>query len=251
MPAVLEQRTVRTAIFVDFDNMFGGLTAMDPAAAESFATDPGRLLAWLEYGEDLDGPFRRRFLMKACYLNPDVFRRYRSFFVSAGFRAIDCPSLTQKGKSAADIHLVLDVVDTLEHKTRFEEFIICSSDADFTPLMVKLRAHDRRTVMVAAGPAAAAYQSVCDETVTSIHIVEAFAERHPIPVAPGGPSFEAGPEAAALTGTTGPVMLDDRTRSATRRRLVTPAPPGSPRPPAPPPPPPCSPQAASGRLSHD
>src|SRR6516162_1288046 len=115
-------RTVRTAIFVDFDNMFGGLTAIDSTAAESFATDPARLLAWLEFGDDLEGRFRRRFLLKACYLNPDVFRRYRSFFVSAGFRVIDCPSLTQKGKSAADIHLVLDVVDALEHKTRFEEF---------------------------------------------------------------------------------------------------------------------------------
>jgi hypothetical protein len=93
---------------------------MDPTAAESFATDPGRLVAWLEHGRDLEGPFRRRFLLKACYLNPDAFRRYRSFFVSSGFRVIDCPSLTQKGKSAADIHLVLDVVDTLEHKTRFE-----------------------------------------------------------------------------------------------------------------------------------
>jgi NYN domain len=203
-------RTVRTAIFVDFDNMFGGLAAMDPAAAESFATDPGRLLAWLERGEDLEGSFRRRFLLKACYLNPDAFRRYRSFFVSAGFRVIDCPSLTQKGKSAADIHLVLDVVDTLEHKTRFEEFIICSSDADFTPLMVKLRAHDRRTVMVAAGPAAAAYQSVCDETVTPIQIVEAFAKEQSVSTAVDNPSLEAGQDMEDLTAESLPPLLDEK-----------------------------------------
>src|ERR1700757_3508100 len=73
-----EDRKVRTAIFVDFDNMFSGLSAIDTSAAESFATDPGRLLAWLEYDEDPDGRFRRRFLMKACYLNPDAFRKYRS-----------------------------------------------------------------------------------------------------------------------------------------------------------------------------
>ena len=175
-----DYRKVRTAIFVDFDNMFGGLAGMDKSAAESFATNPGRLLTWLENGEDIDGRFRRRFLLKACYLNPHAFSGYRSYFVSAGFRVIDCPSLTQQGKSAADIHLVLDVVDTLEHTTPFEEFIICSSDADFTPLMVKLRAHDRRTVMVAAGPAAAAYQSVCDETVTPIQIAEAFAKSQPV-----------------------------------------------------------------------
>lgn len=96
------ERKVKTAVFVDFDNMLGGLTAMDSVAAESFATDPGRLLAWLERGEDLEGRFHRRFLLKACYLNPEVFRKYRGFFVSAGFRVVDCPSLTQRGKSAAD-----------------------------------------------------------------------------------------------------------------------------------------------------
>jgi hypothetical protein len=208
MDKTSEDRTVRTAIFVDFDNMFGGLAAMDPTAAESFATDPGRLIAWLERGQDLEGSFRRRFLMKACYLNPDVFRRYRSFFVSAGFRVVDCPSLTQKGKSAADIHLVLDVVDTLEHKTRFEEFIICSSDADFTPLMVKLRAHDRRTVMVAAGPAAAAYQSVCDETVTPIQIVEAFAKEQSVSTTGDNPSLEVSQDLEDLTATSAPPILD-------------------------------------------
>ena len=169
-----QMRTIRSAVYVDFDNMFSGLKKMDAAAAEAFGTDPSRLLARLEIGEDIDGPFRRRFLQKACYLNPDVFRQYRSFFASAGFRVVDCPSLTQQGKSAADIHLVLDVVDALDHKTRFDEFIICSADADFTPLMVRVRAHDRRTVMVAASPSAPAYQAVCDQVVTPIQIAEAF-----------------------------------------------------------------------------
>jgi hypothetical protein len=217
MDKTSEDRTVRTAIFVDFDNMFGGLAAMDPTAAESFATDPGRLVAWLEHGQDLDGSFRRRFLLKACYLNPDAFRRYRSFFVSAGFRVIDCPSLTQKGKSAADIHLVLDVVDTLEHKTRFEEFIICSSDADFTPLMVKLRAYDRRTVMVAAGPSAAAYQSVCDETVTPIQIVEAFAKERPASAAVDNPPLEVSQVLEDMTGTSAsPVLNQEEIETAAR-----------------------------------
>src|SRR5439155_9088181 len=71
-------------------------------------------------------------------------------------------------------HLVLDVVDALAHATRFDEFIVCSADADFTPLMTRLRANDRRTVMVAAGPAAPAYQSVCDEAITPIELAEAL-----------------------------------------------------------------------------
>src|SRR3954453_6445234 len=174
MPTESTPVTLRTAIFVDFDNMFLGLNGMDAEAAETFATNPGRLLSWLAEGEGEDGPFRRRFLLKACYLNPETFRRYRGFFVSAGFRVVDCPSLTQRGKSAADIHLVLDVVDALAHATRFDEFIVCSADADFTPLMTRLRANDRRTVRVAAGPAAPAYQSVCDEAITPIELAEAL-----------------------------------------------------------------------------
>jgi hypothetical protein len=189
MDGVSVVTTLRSAIFVDFDNMYLGLRGMDVAAAEAFATNPGRLLTSLEQGEGDIGVFRRRFLLKACYLNPEAFRRFRGFFVSAGFRVVDCPSLTQQGKSAADINLVLDVVDALAHQTRFDEFIICSADADFTPLMTRLRAHDRRTVMVAAGPAAPAYQSVCDQTVTPIQLAEAFTSRVAVSSAPavGGP----------------------------------------------------------------
>ena len=169
------RRQLRSALFVDFDNIYGGLQELDPAAARAFATNPSALVAWLEGGgEDWTGLFERRFLVKNCYLNPEVHRKYRSYFASAGFRVVDCPSLTRQGKSAADIHLVLDVVDSLEHRTRFDEYIICSADADFTPLMARIRSHDRRTVMIAAGPASSAYQAVCDQTLPAMQLVEAF-----------------------------------------------------------------------------
>lgn len=213
MDGVSVPTVLRSAIFVDFDNMYLGLKGMDASAAEGFATNPGRLLTWLEHGEGEIGKFRRRFLLKACYLNPEAFRRFRGFFVSAGFRVVDCPSLTQQGKSAADINLVLDVVDALAHQTRFDEFIICSADADFTPLMTRLRAHDRRTVMVAAGPAAPAYQSVCDQTVSPIHLAEAFTN----PVAVAVASTEAGTGQADLAEAAGahaPLTLEDFGRAA-------------------------------------
>ena len=34
-------RRLRTALFVDFDNVYIGLRRLDPDAAEAFATDPG------------------------------------------------------------------------------------------------------------------------------------------------------------------------------------------------------------------
>jgi hypothetical protein len=74
--------------------------------------------------------------------------------------------------------------------------------------MVKLRAHDRRTVMVAAGPAAAAYQSVCDETVTPIQIVEAFSKEQPVSVAIDNPSLDVSQDLADPAAISTPPVLD-------------------------------------------
>ena len=86
---------------------------------------------------------------------------------SAGFEVVDCPALTARGKNAADIRIVLDVVDALNATVRYDEFVIVSSDSDFTPLMHRLRAADRRVVAVAAETASSAYLSVVDDVLTS------------------------------------------------------------------------------------
>jgi uncharacterized LabA/DUF88 family protein len=51
---------------------------------------------------------------------------------------IDCPPLTSQNKNGADIRMVMDILDALNHQTRFNEFILLSSDADFTPLLTRL-----------------------------------------------------------------------------------------------------------------
>jgi hypothetical protein len=165
-------RRLRAAMFVDFDNVYIGLRRLDPDAAEAFATDPGHWLGELEVGTDADGDFRRRFLVRACYLNPSVFSRYRPNFTRAGFQVVDCPSLTQQGKSSADINLVLDAVDALAADTRYEEFVIVSADADFTPLAQRCRAADRRVTIITASPAAAAYRAVADTVITADDLAE-------------------------------------------------------------------------------
>ena len=101
MESALQPHTiVKSALFVDFDNIYIGLSKTDPLAAERFASDPARWLAWLEKGlpgipPDSGGsPLRRRsILIRRCYPNPDAgFRRYRSFFTSAAFSVIDTRS---------------------------------------------------------------------------------------------------------------------------------------------------------------
>ncbi len=104
--------------------------------------------------------------MQACYLNPQVHGGHRARFAAAGFRVVDCPPLTAGAKNGADIQLALDVVDALRHTTRFEEFVIASADADFTPVVHRVRAHDRWVTVIVAGPLADAYRAVCDSVVT-------------------------------------------------------------------------------------
>jgi hypothetical protein len=158
----LATRRLRSAMFVDFDNVFSGLQRLDSEAAKSFAEDPARWVEALANGEDADGLFVRRFLVRKCYLNPAPFSRYRPNFTRAGFQVVDCPSLTQQGKSSADINLVLDAVDALGASTRFDEFVFLSADADFTPLVTRCRAADRQVTIITPGPAAAAYRAVAD-----------------------------------------------------------------------------------------
>ncbi|HKV10343.1 MAG TPA: NYN domain-containing protein [Thermoanaerobaculia bacterium] len=156
---------VRTALFVDFDNIYLGLQREDPTAAEQFATDPTRWLLWLQDNlphENEEDDRKRKVLFRRCYLNPSQFGRFRPYFTRSAFEVVDCPPLTSGGKTSADIHMVMDILDTLSHPTRFDEFIILSGDADFTPVLLRLSKHDRRSAILAIGPASVAYKAACD-----------------------------------------------------------------------------------------
>lgn len=198
--ATPETRRLRCALFVDFDNVYIGLQRLDPDAAEAFASSPGHWLAALEDGVDADGPFTRRFLVRSCYLNPSAFSHFRPNFTRAGFSVVDCPSLTQQGKSSADINLVLDAVDALSAHTRYDEFVILSADADFTPLALRCRAEDRRVTIVTAGPAASAYRAVADSVVTADELAELV--KAPQDEPSGAVSTAAAPAAGPVAGET-------------------------------------------------
>lgn len=159
---------MKTALFVDFDNIFIGLRDLDQRAADRFATDPQRWLRWIESGMTTGAAAttNRAVLVRKCYLNPRTFHTFRPYFTRSAFDVVDCPPLTAQGKNSSDIRMVMDILDTLEHPTRFDEFIILSGDADFTPVLLRLRAHDRRTSVLAVGFAAEAYKSASDCVIT-------------------------------------------------------------------------------------
>ena len=172
---------LKSALFVDFDNVYGGLHSLDPSEAEEMASEP-----WLWLGnllEQTSGNISRDILVRRVYLNPagrvskpDGTWRYfsgvRPQLTKSGFEVIDCPSLTAAGKNAADIRIVMDILNYMTSNTRYDEFIIASSDADFTPLLYRLRAEDRRTVVVAAGQTSVAYREVADSVIDIGRLLE-------------------------------------------------------------------------------
>ncbi|RNL57115.1 NYN domain-containing protein [Arthrobacter oryzae] len=200
----------RAAMFVDFDNVYTGLQALDPAAAKRFAEDPKH---WMEaLAGDGSGGNSRRFLIRNCYLNPVVYSKYRTFWTRAGFRVVDCPSLTQRGKSSTDINLVLEAMDALAGNGGIEEFFLASADADFTSLIQRFRAADRMTTVIAAGAVAFAYREMADHVVESHDFVAILngtsadiVPRMVRPIAPPGP-LKSGPAASgAATAAVGAV----------------------------------------------
>jgi hypothetical protein len=189
----------RTALLVDFDNIYSSLRSVDPAAARIFATDPMRWSSWLEerlgaVGPDADETTPRVVLHRTCYLNPSTYGNFRAYFTRAGFRVVDCPTLTQQGKNSADIHMVIDALDLLAHPTRYDEFMVLSLDADFTPLFQRLRSFDRRVIMLGSGPSAAALRNTCDYVIPDeVFISEALIGEEPGAVGDAPPLVTIGP----------------------------------------------------------
>src|SRR5262245_1803429 len=172
-----------SAVFVDYDNIYLSLKRKSEESAKRFAKDASGWLRGIETGRLItatNAPFGgdRRIVMNRCYGNPvprrnahdnstdmNSFPFVRHHFLRAGFEVIDCPPLTAQLKNSSDIRMVMDIRDYLTHDTYFDEFIILSGDADFTPVLHRLRAHARRTVIYANDHTAAPYTAISDGEV--------------------------------------------------------------------------------------
>ena len=179
-----------SAVFVDYDNIYLSLRRKSEDAAKRFAKDAAVWLKAIELGTlitptnstSLETP--RRIVMNRCYGNPvprrnqgdnsadmTSFPFVRHHFLRGGFEIVDCPPLTQQLKNSSDIRMVMDVRDYLHHDTYFDEFIILSGDADFTPVLHRLRAHARRTVIFANDYTAAPYTAISDGEIREADLI--------------------------------------------------------------------------------
>lgn len=155
---------ILSALYVDFDNIYARLLGQDEAHARTFATHPQRWLRWIEghalrmmYGEGA----KRRILKRICYMCPEHYQEFRPFFLSSAFHVVECSHRNNRGKTNADIHMVMDCMDTLYHPTQFSEFILLAGDADFTPLLLKIQESARRSIVLSAGYTSPAYTAAC------------------------------------------------------------------------------------------
>lgn len=184
-----------SVVFVDYDNIYLSLKRKNEEAARRFAKDAGGWLRGIETGRlitatqgvSVDGP--RRIVMNRCYGNPSPRRNpsdnstdmnsfpfVRHHFLRAGFEVVDCPPLTAQLKNSADIKMVMDVLDFLKHQTYFDEFVLLSGDADFTPVLHRLRAHARRTVVYANDHTATPYTAISDGEVRESDLITLLME---------------------------------------------------------------------------
>ena len=158
--------TVKSALFVDYDSFIRSLNVEDIDVAERFAE---RATAWvtaIEKGklvspQDKDG-IRRRALVRRCYADPKLLGSNRPAMIAAGFEVIDCEAADGRDRNAAEVAMVLDVVDALQHPAEYNEFILLAADSDLKPLLVRLRAHNRETVIYANEVTGPSYKALAD-----------------------------------------------------------------------------------------
>ena len=180
-------KQIKTALFVDFDNIFSSLYDDDPDMAIVMATNPSQWLEILKKHSLPEGD-ERDFLVRRVYLNAAggfrdtiwgdnksgwlSFKDYRKCLTNAGVEVVDCPSLTQYGKSAADTRMIIDVLNSLDATARYDDCIIVSGDADFSSLCHDLRSKDRRVTIISSGWTSAAYRNIAHSHLDMATIID-------------------------------------------------------------------------------
>lgn len=159
---------LRSALFIDYDNVRSELERYDPAVASRFSNKTLLWLAALE--KDLALPDGgqwegRKIVARRCYASPQRINAYRRSFTQTGFEVVDCPPLTTHLKNSADIYIVMDVIDYLQRYPHIEEYIILSADADFVPVLNRLRKELKMSVIFTSYNTTAAYRNCADRTL--------------------------------------------------------------------------------------
>jgi hypothetical protein len=167
---------VKSVLFFDFDSLRRSLAAHGSEVGDVFASKVREWLAGIEDGSLLtpgasDQP-RRKILVKRCYADPKALGKDRDVLTANGVQVVDCPAMPGYSRSAADLHMVLDTDDAINHQTGFNEFILLAAESDLTPILFRLRAHDRTSIIYAGPTTDASYKSLADGVLDERALVE-------------------------------------------------------------------------------
>jgi len=168
----------KSVLLVDYDSIHRSLSAGDSEAAGRLASRLGTWIGAIEAGslfaEKPGTAGRRRVLIRRCYADPDRLGDDRATFLSNGFQVVDCPPIEGREHNTATIHIVLDCIDLLDHPTGYEEFILLSADSDLSPLLIRLRAHNRATAIYATMASADSYRAIADAVIEEPRYIAAL-----------------------------------------------------------------------------
>jgi NYN domain len=159
------RRKIRSALFIDFQNIAGQLGA-------EFAQSMSAWLAWLEDGAFDPGGKGRRLVERRIYCDAPNHKKHAATFAQYDFVAIP---------TAADLSIALDALETTYLNKRIKEYIVLTVDQDFAPLLEKLgdRQKDRVVTIQEGTPSALNFPDRADIVIPLRHLREAFTYKRP------------------------------------------------------------------------
>jgi len=175
---VAGSRQRNVAIFLDMENLFGGygndVTSVPLAtvvrAIEKVVGDTG-----------LGG----RTALARAYANwgrPDM-AGYRSQLLAHNIKPVQIFSFDQPSKNAADIELVVDALEVAADMPWIELFVIVSGDGDFVPLLRRLHALGKRSLVATTSqPNAGVVNKVLQSVADHFHVIDIPAPAVVVPV---------------------------------------------------------------------
>jgi uncharacterized protein (TIGR00288 family) len=85
-------------------------------------------------------------IVKRSYADWGRFRTDKVKLHELGFDLLDIPKRSMTGKNSADIRMVVDAMDMVLTSPHIDTFALITGDSDFTPLVCKLREHDKHVI---------------------------------------------------------------------------------------------------------
>jgi hypothetical protein len=165
------------AIFLDMENLFGGYK--NDVTSVPLATVV-RDLEKVVRDTRLGG----RTALTRAYANwgrADM-AGYRSQLLAPNIKPVQIYSFDQSRKNAADIELVVDALEVAADMPWIELFVIVSGDGDFVPLLRRLHALGKRSLVATTSqPKAGAVNKVLQSVADHFHVIDVPAIPAPVP----------------------------------------------------------------------